>query len=152
MYKVEMCRKKPLIGYLINRLAMPPINGRAWDAFLVRATEPTLGVDRDGNVQELGVGSEVLIPATYELAQFFSRAASSPTNVFEVFIGADKKIPIGGGQTMWTFELWANPEPVARAKFGLAAALGEGQRTPAPAALPSGDAAEPASAGDDIPF
>lgn len=125
MYNAEMCKEVPLTGYLLNRLPMPPIKNRNWDAFLIRTTRPTKAVDRDGNVVEVIVGREVLIPATFTLASVMSKASQNPDACYEVRIQPTKKIDIGGNQEMWEYSLAAKPNPRKRASFGLAAVLGQ---------------------------
>ena len=113
----------PLRGYMLNLVQMPPIRGRAWSAILIKTTKLTLAVGRDKKVVPVAVGSEVLIPATYELMQFLAHAATNETRVFEVRITPDVKIEIGGGQSMWTYKLGAKPKALPRAQFGLTAVL-----------------------------
>ncbi len=125
MYNAEACKEFALCGFLLNRLPMPPIKNRNWDAFLIRATRPTKAVDRDGNVVDVGVGEEVLIPATFTLASIMSKAATNADACYEVKIQPTKKIDIGGGQEMWEYDLAAKPNPRKRASFGLAAVLGQ---------------------------
>jgi len=125
MYNAELCKEVPLTGYLLNRLPMPPIKNRNWDAFLVRVTRPTKAVDRDGNVVEVAVGREVLIPATFTLHSVMSKASQNPDACYEVRIQPTNKIDIGGGQEMWEYSLAAKPNPRKRSTFGLAAVLGQ---------------------------
>lgn len=143
MYNAEQCKEYPLVGHLLNRLPMPPIKNRAWDAFLIRATRPTKAVDRDGNLVDISIGEEVLIPATFTLASVMSKAATNADSCYEVRIQPTKKIDIGGGQEMWEYSLAAKPNPRPRRSFGLAAVLG--------ANLPQLPAAEGATDAD-VPF
>lgn len=118
---------KILVGYLINLIPMAPIKGREWEAFVVKLTEPCLALDREKNLVEVPVGGEVLIPATHQLAQHFQRVATQPNAVYEVMIEPKKKIDIGAGQSMWTYELGANANAKSiknRNQFGTAALLG----------------------------
>jgi hypothetical protein len=131
MYNAELCQGVPLVGFLLNRIPMPPIKNRAWDAFLIRTTRPTQAVDRNKDVVDVPVGSEVLIPATYTLAQFFTKAALSERAVYEVRIEPETKLDIGGGQSMWQYKLAAKPNPSDRRSFGMAAVLGAPQLNPA---------------------
>lgn len=133
MYNAEACKGFPLVGWLLNRLPMPPIKGRDWDAFLIRTTRPTKAVDREGNVVDVVVGDEVLIPATYELASFFTKAATNADACYEVRIAPTTKEDIGGGQNMWHYDLAAKPRPARRSGFGLAAVLGANIRQLSPA-------------------
>jgi hypothetical protein len=144
MYNAEKCLTTPLVGYLLNRLPMPPIKNRAWEAFLIRATRPTTAVDRDGNVVTVNTGEEILIPATFTLASVMGKASTNADFCYEVRIKPTKKIDIGGNQEMWEYDLAAKPNPRKRASFGLAAVLGSY------AALPSG--AGEGAGDDDIAF
>lgn len=142
----------PLVGYLINLIAMPPIKDRDWNAFVIRTTEETKVLDRDKKLITAPKGSEVLIPATYQLVQILEKASLQPDRVYEVFIKPSKKIPVGGGQTMWTFELGADmAKPLPRGKFGPSAMLGGSEQIKQ---LPArtADNAETAGGDDDIPF
>lgn len=150
MYNADKCKDVPLVGNLLNMLVMPPIERAGimnpWNAFLILATRPTKGTDRDKLLVDVPVGGEVLIPATFELTQFLEKAAVSEKFVFEVFIKPKQKIDIGGGQTMWLYSLKAKPEPKARRGFGLAAVL-------APLQLPGAAAAGSGQASDsDAPW
>src|SRR5215469_10120549 len=130
MFNVTKCweelaadKRLPLVGYLLSELEMPPIKDREWTAFLILTTEPVYVVNRDKEVVLVPERTEVLVPATHQLRTHFAKAASHPSAVFEVRVEPRKKIPIGGGQTMWTFALANNPKPLPRAKFGTAALL-----------------------------
>ena len=143
----------PLQGYLLNVLEMPVIqrgkdNTQEWKTFLILTTKPTKAIDREKNVVDVPVGSEVLAPATFKLSDTFSKAAVHDVSCFEVFIKANKKIDIGSGQTMWLYSMAVNKNTIkARKDFGLAALLGP----TAPPVLPAG--AETAGAdGEAIPF
>ena len=151
MYNADKCKDIALVGNLLNMLVMPPIERAGvmnpWNAFLILTTRPTKGTDRDKVLVDIPVGSEVLIPATFELTQFLEKAAVSEKFVFEVFIKPKQKIDLDkGGQTMWLYSLKAKPEPKARRGFGLAAVL-------APLQLPGGAAGGTGGASDsDNPF
>lgn len=134
MYNADKCKDFPLVGYLLNRLPMPPIKNRNWDAFLIRATRPTKAVDRDGNVVDVNTNEEILIPATFTLASVMGKASTNVDFCYEVKIQPTKKVDIGGNQEMWEYDLAAKPNPRKRASFGLAAVLGTY------AALPAGNA------------
>lgn len=161
MYNVEKCRAKALVGFLMNLVAMPPMEdagvARAWHAFVIRTTKPTLGIDREGNVVDVPEGSDVLIPATHELGQFLLKPAYAPKAVYEVRIQAKNKIKISKIRSMWLYEIAAKPQPVARSQFGLAAlVIGEPPKLLTYTVNATGEqmeAPEVGSAGDDtIPF
>lgn len=119
MYNVDQCQAKPLIGHLLAVIPMPPMKERAWHAFLIRTTKPTLGINRDDKLVEVPAGEDVLIPATHELVQFLRRPCQHPTGVFEVKIQPDHKIDLDGGHQMWMYKLAAKPNPVSRKQFGI---------------------------------
>jgi hypothetical protein len=152
----------PLVGFLVNMIPMPPMQMgkelREWECFLIRTTEPTLGIDREESLKdnpqakEVPVGSEVLVPATFQLTQHLEKAAASPKYCFEVFIEPKRKMNIGRGQTMWLYNLGANMKnPRLRREFGTSAMLGapteDGTK-----ALPARGQATAEQATDDIPF
>jgi hypothetical protein len=135
MYKSDECKATPLVGYLLNLLPMAPMKMsdgemREWSAFLIRTTRPVLAFNRDKQIETVPVGSEVLIPATYELLQFVQKAATAENVVFEVRIQPSKKIPLGGVQKMWLYSLAAKPVPQPRNKFGLTAVIAPNQLPP----------------------
>ncbi len=138
----------PLVGYVLNLVRMPPIKGKDWNAFLVKTTEVTKGVDREKNVVEVPIGSEVLIPATYQLTQYLGRAATHEKLVFEVHIEFDKQLDIGAGQKMSLYKIGVDmAAPKLRREFGIAGMLGSVENTQA-AQL----AAKPEDSKDNIPF
>jgi hypothetical protein len=160
MYNADECKETPLVGFLLNLLPMPPLETgkdpktgqpvlRDWSAFLIRTTRPVKVKNRDKEIVTVPPGSEVLIPATYELQQFVSKAATAPEVCFELRINPKKKIDLGHGQKMWIYELAAKPVPKPRREFGLTAVLAPHQ-LPARAAQPN----EPdvTSESTDIPF
>jgi len=146
MYKPSAAGGKPLVGYLMNVLDMPPVNNRAWQAFLFRTTQPTVAVDRDNNPITIQPGQEVLIPVTAQLRQIMSGVAVHPTTVYEWKITPDKKADIGGGQSMWTYKLSAKPGGVNRDNFGPSAQIGT---SPTPKQLTAGPGD---ASADGIPF
>jgi hypothetical protein len=147
MYNVDKCREKALCGFLLTLVPMPPIDGRAWQAFVIRTTKPTLGIDREENVVEVPEGSDVLIPATHELGQYLMKAAMNPKGVFEVRIKAKVKINVGKSREMWTYDIAAKPIPVPRAQFGVAALVGR-----LPPLLTTGESVGGSGGDDEIPF
>lgn len=126
----------PLVGYIVNLIPMPPIErGRNkstgevefqdWECFVVKTTRLTKAVNREKAVVQVPVGKEVLIPATYMLSQHFTRVATNAGEVYEILANPKKKVSIGRGQTMWTWDLGINMKtPKSRASFGASAMLG----------------------------
>lgn len=142
MYSPKDAEGIPLVGWMLNVIQMPPMamgkdrrTGepilRDWAAFLIRTTETTFVKNREKEIVEVPPGTEVLIPATYTLAQYLSKAATHDTKVFKVKITPDKRIEIGGGKTMWTWKLGMNvKQPAKRENFGGAALLGPAAALP----------------------
>lgn len=112
IYKPEACGEVPLIGHVIQLLDMPPLeDGRNWQAFVFRTTHPTKGVDRAGDVVDVGVDEEIIIPATWQLASAIARFASDPGVMFEVALLPKERINIGGAKTMWTYRAAVGRKP-----------------------------------------
>jgi hypothetical protein len=162
MYNADKCKETPLVGHLLNLLPMPPLDTgkdpktglpvmRDWSAFLIRTTRPVLAINRDKEVITVPPGSEVLIPATYELQQFVSKAATAPEVCFEVRIAPSKKIELGHGQKMWLYKLAAKAVPNPRRAFGLTAVLAPHQ-LPARTPVPNEPDVSGPTGSDDIPF
>jgi hypothetical protein len=116
IYKPELCGEVPLIGHVIQLLDMPPLDdGRNWQAFVFRTTHATKGVDRAGDIVDVGVDEEIIIPATWQLASALARFATDPSVMFEVAVLPKEKTPIGGGKSMWTYRAAVGRKPpVAR--------------------------------------
>lgn len=158
MYNVDECKAKPLVGWLLSLVQMPPIDNRIWHAFVIRTTEETLGLDRDEKVVPVPVGSDVLIPATHELAQYLMKPAFNPRAVYEVRIQPKVKIDVGRSKQMWTYGIDANPVPLPRAQFGLAALVGRQPKALTWTVTPGGEDGNPLGGGgfnggdDEIPF
>lgn len=131
----------PLVGFILNVIPMPPVKRgknketglpelQDWDCFVVRTTKPTIAIDREKNPITLPAGKEVLIPATYMIAQHMTKVATHPKSVFEVLISPKKKVALGNGNKMWTWDLGINMKSeTPRSEFGAAAILGEGNFT-----------------------
>jgi len=90
-------------GYVLDRREMP--GERVWFAYVIKLTRATKATDRDGNVHDVEPGDEIYVPETYQLSQELSKYIGHPSKVVKVRIKPLKKIPIGKGKTMWTFEL-----------------------------------------------
>ena len=143
-----------LTGYLLNKVEMPEIERagqkQEWECFLVLTTAPAKGIDREKNVVDVPVGSEVLIPGTFKIEDAFAKAAVSAAGCYEVQIVPLHKVDIGHGQTMWLYKMGYDKKSIKpRAEFGPAAALSS------PAAVKALAAATAETAGassEDIPF
>lgn len=143
-----------LTGYLLNKIEMPDIERgntkQEWECFLILTTAPCKGIDREKNVVDVPVGSEVLIPGTFKVEDAFAKAATSSVGCYEVQIVPLGKQDIGKGQTMWLYKMGYDKKSIKpRSEFGPAAALS----APAAAkALTAGTAETAGASGEDIPF
>lgn len=110
----------PVVGYIVGIFDMPKADRKEnpfWKAFVIRTSHPTKGVDREGDIVDVAAGSEVVVPASWELANNLQRFALDPDKMYELGIQAKRKDDIGGGQTMWRFRVIAtgNVEPRSEA-------------------------------------
>jgi hypothetical protein len=139
LWKAETCGKFPVIGYIISINDMPEAD-RAdnpdWKAFVVRTTHETRGVDRSKNVVPVKAGSEIVVPANYELAVNLARFALDPAVMHELGIQVKGRDDIGGGKKMWRFRVISTGQTEKRsAAYALPQAatpqqLGEGKFDP----------------------
>ncbi len=108
LWKAELCGQFPVIGYIISINDMPQAD-RAdnpdWKAFVIRTTHETRGVDRNKNVVQVKAGTEIVVPANYELAVNLARFALDADNMHELGIVARDRTDIGGGKKMWRFRV-----------------------------------------------
>jgi len=129
LYNPNAGSQGALTGYLINVLDMPPIKRgrelRPWSCLLIKLTEPASVIDRNKDVVLAGVGSEVLIPATFTLHQHLSVMARAPKSCYEIKILPKDKVDIGSGQTLWRYRLGFDANTVKpRIEFGPSSILG----------------------------
>lgn len=120
MYKADECGKATITGFLVGVKHFPDGDNGPWDAFIIRATEPTKGVDFEGKVVTVNPGEELLLVRTAKL-QALDRAATHPSKMGEVQITPKQKIKIGGGRTMWTYDVAINPDLQVRKGMDLIA-------------------------------
>lgn len=114
VYKPESCGGRSVRGILLARLELPEgPNGEPWHAYVIRCTAPTLGVDREDNVQEVPQGAEILLPETYRLADL-AKAAENLEIAWEVWVKPKAQVSIGQGKKMWTYQILVNKKSAAR--------------------------------------
>jgi hypothetical protein len=113
MYKPEECEKATITGFLVGVQHFADSDNGPWSAFVIRATEPTKGCDFEGKVVTVNAGEELLLPRTAKLA-LLDKPASDATRMAEVQITPKAKVKIGGGRTMWTYDVAVNPELAPR--------------------------------------
>ncbi len=104
MWKQDTNGKYPVIGHIVSINEMPPADRKEnpnWKAFLIALTQDTYGTDRNKEIKKVKAGSEILVPANYELTTNLARFALDPDEVHELGIQALTKVDIGGGQSMW---------------------------------------------------
>jgi hypothetical protein len=131
MWKAESCGKFPVVGHIISINDMPQAD-RAdnpdWKAFIFRLSYETRGLDRGGNVVVAKAGSEIVVPANYELATNLARFALDPNEMHELGIAVKGRDDIGGGKKMWRFRVVATGNKETRsAAYALPAAAVVGQ-------------------------
>lgn len=142
IYKPEATGSAILQGFIIDLLDMPPIKQgkveRPWQAFLFRTTAPTKGVDREGNVVDVGSDEEIIIPSTFQLHQGLSRFARHEDKMFEAAVLPKEKIDIGGGQSMWTFRVALGKKTMKREGGYVLGGKAEGEVKTLPAPVADG--------------
>jgi hypothetical protein len=131
MWKAESCGKFPVVGYIISINDMPQAD-RAdnpdWKAFIFRTSYDTRGLNRAGDIVAVKAGSEIVVPANYELATNLARFALDPTEMHELGIEVKGRDDIGGGKKMWRFRVIATGNKEVRsAAYALPAAAVAGQ-------------------------
>jgi hypothetical protein len=107
IYKPDDCHTHAVQGMLLGRLQMPPVGGeREWDVYVLRATKPTIGVDREGKVHAVKAGDEIRVPVTHVLDSDAKMQAISGSTEWtaEVYLKPTQKISIGGGKTLWQYD------------------------------------------------
>jgi hypothetical protein len=153
MWKPESCGKFPVVGYIVSINDMPEADradNPGWRAFVIRLSEPTYGVSRGGDLTRIAKGSEVVVPANYELATNLARFALDSAVMHELGIGVKGRDDIGGGKKMWRFrvvstgktevrtEAYKLPVPTPEAPQlgagGVGTGAGEGTQVPQAAA------------------
>jgi len=130
LWKAESCGKFPVIGHIISINDMPEAD-RAdnpdWKAFVVALTQDTYGVDRGKNVVKVKAGSEIVVPANYELAVNLARFALDPIDMHELGIVVKGRDDIGGGKKMWRFRVINVSSKKRTAAYALPVAAAAGQ-------------------------
>lgn len=110
LWKAESCGKFPVVGYIVSINDMPAAD-RAdnpdWKAFVIRTSFDTRGVDRKGEIVPVKAGSEIVVPANYELAVNLARFALDPNKMHELGIQVKSRDDIGGGKKLWRFRVVA---------------------------------------------
>lgn len=117
LWKPESCGKYPVVGYIVSINDMPPADRAEnpdWKAFVFRATYETRGVDREGNVVKIEKGSEVVVPANYQLATNLARFALDSGAMHEIGVQVKGRLDIGGGKKMWQFRVVATGQTEER--------------------------------------
>lgn len=114
VYKPDACHSKAIQGILMARVELPEgPNGDPWFAYIVRCTQPTLGVDREDKVHEVPAGAEILLPETFRLADL-KKAAENLAIAWEVWIKPKNQVPLGQGKKMWVYTIAVNPNSKKR--------------------------------------
>lgn len=107
-YKPEHCKLAAIYGRFVDRVEMPPTENGDWEVALVQLLRPTYVVEPDDTVRVAAVGEVVALPLSASL-QSIKRFSGHPSKVFTIYVKPKGKIPLGGGKTMWTYDIRANP-------------------------------------------
>jgi hypothetical protein len=120
LYKPETCNKWPIKGLVHSYQKMPDVGegdkSREWYVYIIALTQKSVGQNRDGKLMVADVGDEIMVVETYSL-QADTRlrdVAENPKWTCEVILKPTDKIKIGGGQTMWEWELFFVPKSIKR--------------------------------------
>jgi hypothetical protein len=111
LYKPENCAETPLVGYVLDRIAMPENDNGPWSCFVIRLTAPCLavdGFDADATPKTFPIGTEVLLNSTVKLKSV--DRFLHPNWLIEIRVAPDKKVKLDGGRTMWTYKVAANKD------------------------------------------
>lgn len=117
MYKTDLCKGTPLVGYLLGLQEMPESDNGPWQAYTILTTKPCLactfeGTGEQATVKEYPAGTPIMIVATAKLAGL--KAFLNKHYTLEVKVKPLAKKPIGGGRTMWTYEVKRNPTTIRK--------------------------------------
>jgi hypothetical protein len=145
IWKPERGEGAPIRGFVLGLQDMPPANGRPWQAFVIKLTEPTKCKSREGKEILVPAGEEVLAAANHKLVQHLGRAACHPKVQFEVWIKPDGQTKTTAG-SITNFQMHVNPTPVVRDGHSRMLAL-QSSAAPVPQ-LPE----QTHDAADDLPF
>lgn len=108
LWKPETCGKFPVVGFIISINDMPEADRAEnpdWKAFVIRTTHETRGINRAKEVEVVAAGSEIVVPANYELAVNLARFALDSEKMHEIGIAVKGRDDIGGGKKMWRFRV-----------------------------------------------
>ena len=112
VYKAESCDGVPVVGHIIDFMNIRLEDAdRDWPVFIFRTTKPTKGVDRNGDVIDVGVDEEILVTGSAQVLPVLMRYARDPEVMYEVALLPKSKIDIGGGKSMWTFKAAISQKP-----------------------------------------
>lgn len=117
IYKPDLCHEKAVRGYLLDYLEMPAVDGdREWNTYIVKLTQPTIACDREGNVHPVAAGEEIMVPEVYDLEHCpaLRTACENPEETYEVFLKPVERTKIGGGKTLWRYDIKFAPKPTKR--------------------------------------
>lgn len=141
LYKPDLCLVKnaegkmvpaPLVGYPIEQLQFEN-NFGDFSMVTISLTRPTVALNRKRELVRCERGASVVVTQTYAL-NILERLARHQTHSFEVFMLPREKADIGGGQTMWIWDVQVNPKPIPRVRLDSGALPGD---APLPAQLAS---------------
>ena len=94
----------PVVGDIVDFMTIE-LDERPWPVFVFLTTRPTKGADRKGDIVDVGVGEEILVTASAQIAPVLNRYSRDPEVTFEVALMPKEKMTISGGRTMWTYRV-----------------------------------------------
>lgn len=115
----ETCAAKglsPIVtGYLIGvtRMSEAGENDKPWDVLRLILTQPLKLANKEGDIYDVPIDTEVLVTLNYGLLKFVDVALDSE-NVYEVQISSPKTKTIGKGRTMREFKFLRSEQPYKR--------------------------------------
>jgi hypothetical protein len=120
IYKPELCSKWPLKGIMVSYQNMPAVgegeDARNWDVYVLKLTQASVGVDRQGALHVAKVGDEIMLVEVYTLQNEprLRGLAENPKWTAEVILRAIDKVGIGGGKKMWQYDVHIIPKSIPR--------------------------------------
>lgn len=119
----------PVRGWILNKQDFPGNDTtRPFSMLLVKTTEATKGEEKDENnvkhVVDVPAGEHVMVVVNHGL-KLLEKAAMHPDKCVEVFIAPKAKQKIGGGRTVWKFDIAISPHVKLRAEISPALQMAE---------------------------
>lgn len=96
----------PLRGILLTAELKKPDSDKPFHVLVLQLTRPTYVENRDKKAVRLEIGDTALIPVTTRLRPWLQVAMrENPKELVELHISPDTKEDIGGGKTLWEYQV-----------------------------------------------